>query len=241
MTNTLTAKVKPKYIFCNKCRCDTEHTCDCDRYRDYPNYVDKNEIGFVERQGYRLWICSGCKTGSLEEYCIFDILSDDYKDESTWDFTYHPSRNEFQIKSKEFKQLEDKLTKIYRETLGAYNNNLTVLCALGIRSLLEGICADKKIVGKNLQQKIDNMDTILPKNIVSNLHSIRFIGNEAAHELSAPSTEELRLAIELCEDLLNFIYELDYKARTLTASRKSRKNQHRVKAVKSPKKVIRIK
>jgi hypothetical protein len=69
------------------------------------------------------------------------------------------------------------------------------------------------------------MVTILPQNIVSNLHSIRFIGNEAAHKLSSPSTNELRLAIELCEDLLNYIYELDYKARSLSASRKSRKEK----------------
>ena len=234
MTETPTSKVKKKYIFCNNCRCETEHACEGEHYRDYPNYVDRRMIGFVERQGYRLWICSGCKTGSLEEYYVFDVTSDDYKDESMWDVTYHPARNEFQIKSKKFNQLKDKLTNIYRETLGAYNNNLSVLCALGIRSLLEGICADKKIAGKNLEQKIDNMVKILPQNIVSNLHSIRFIGNEAAHELSAPSREELRLAIELCEDLLNFIYELNYKAQTLTASRKQRKkNLDEANAAKS--------
>ncbi|MDP2932126.1 MAG: hypothetical protein Q8O05_06510 [Chloroflexota bacterium] len=123
-----------KYIFCNNCKCETEHTCEGEQYRDYPNYQDNGIIGFVERGGYRLWICSGCKTGSLEEYYIFDVTSDDYKDENMWTFTYYPARNEFQIKSKEFKQLKEKLTNIYRETLGAYNNNLTVLCALGAYS-----------------------------------------------------------------------------------------------------------
>lgn len=241
MAETDEGKLKPKYIFCNHCRCETEHTCDGDYYRDFPNYIEKNMVGFVERQGYRLWICSGCKTGTLEEYYIFDVLSDDFKDEATWEFNYHPARNELQIRSKEFKQLSKGLAKIYRETLGAYNNNLSILCALGIRSLLEGICADKKIAGRNLKEKINNLDKLLPKNIVSNLHSIRFIGNEAAHELSAPSIEELRLAIELCEDLLNFLYELDYKAWNLTAFRKSRKSKANTKAGKSPKKVIHIK
>lgn len=227
-------KPKAKYIFCNNCRCETEHTCEGEHYRDYPNYYDRGMIGFVERQGYRLWICSGCKTGTLEDYYIFDVLSDDYKDEDMWQTTYYPERNKLQIKSKEFKQLTRKLTNIYRETLGAYNNNLAILCTLGIRSLLEGICADKKMAGKNLQEKIDNMVNILPKNIVSNLHSIRFIGNEAAHELSAPSADELRLAIELCEDLLNFIYELDYKARSLNTSRKlRRKKSKKIKGIKA--------
>jgi hypothetical protein len=59
----------------------------------------------------------------------------------------------------------------------------------------------------------------LPQSIVTNLHSLRFIGNEAAHELAAPAEEELRLAIEICEDLLNYLYELDYKAHQLTDTR----------------------
>ncbi len=63
----------------------------------------------------------------------------------------------------------------------------------------------------------------LPKNIVSNLHSLRFIGNEAAHELAAPTVEELKLAIEICEDLLNYLYELDYKAQKLAGARGPKK------------------
>lgn len=197
-------KPKMKYIFCNKCRGETEHTLNGESYRDYPNYIDRNMVGIVERVGHRLWICSGCKTGTLEEYYIFDILAEEYKtDESMWDVKYYPPRSEFQINSKEFKQLTKKLTVIYNETLEAFNNKLEILCALGIRSLLEGICADKKITGNTLKAKINNLVTILPKNIVTNLHSIRFLGNEAAHELSVPSTDDLKLAIELCEDLLN--------------------------------------
>lgn len=223
-----------RYIFCNKCRGETEHTCKGEYYRDYPNYADADVVTHMERIGHRFWICSGCKTGTLEEYYVFDILSDEFKnDESTWDKKYYPPRNEFQIELKQFRQLARKLVVIYKETLGAYNNKLTTLCAIGIRSLLEGICEDKQVAGKNLEEKIDNMVTILPSNIVTNLHTIRFLGNEAAHELSVPSTEDLRLAIELCEDLLNYIYELDYKAQRLSTSRSLAKT--RTKMAKSRK------
>jgi ribosomal protein L37AE/L43A len=221
-------KMGTKFIFCNNCRCETEHTCKSESYRDYPNYEGEGAqktIIIVERIGYRMWTCSGCKTCMLEEYYILDITDNQYKDENMWDLTYYPVRNEFQIKSKEFNELNDKLKNIYQETLAAYNNNLSVLCSLGIRGLLEGICSDKGIEGKNLEQKIDNMVKILPQNIVKNLHNIRFIGNEAAHELSSPDKKELRLAIELCEDLLNFIYELNYKAQTLTEFRGKRTNK----------------
>jgi len=218
-----------KYIFCNHCKCETEHVLEGNTSRDYPNF-DDGQLSFVERIIYRFWGCLGCKTGLLEECYIFDVTDETYKDEKLWYFKYFPTRNEFQIQTKKFNKLSEKLNNIYTEMLGAFNNNLHVLCALSIRSLIEGICADKRISGQNLKLKIDNMVHILPANIVKNLHSIRFIGNEAAHELSAPSDAELRLAIELCEDLLNFIYELNYKAQNLTAARKKRIKRTLIKA-----------
>jgi hypothetical protein len=50
------------------------------------------------------------------------------------------------------------------------------------------------------------------------------MGNEAAHELNSLPQDELRLAIEICEDLLNYLYELDYKANSLGEVRASRKS-----------------
>ncbi|HKY54635.1 MAG TPA: DUF4145 domain-containing protein [Anaerolineales bacterium] len=79
--------------------------------------------------------------------------------------------------------------------------------------LIEGICVDKGIEGNNLYKRIENLTSILPKNIVESLHKFRFIGNDATHELQIPTEAELRRAIEVIEDLLNFLYELDYKAR----------------------------
>ncbi len=209
-----------KYIFCNNCGCETNHRCEGEHYRDYPNYNDNGTIAFVERLGYRLWICEGCETGTLGDYYLFDATDEEYKKRMQENYT--PERTQFYTKAKNFKQLPKKLTSIYKETLSAFNNNLVILCAVGIRSLLEGICADKSISGSNLKEKVDNMVAILPKSIVISLHSIRFIGNEAAHELNAPTTDDLRMAIEICEDLLNYLYELDYKARRLSTTQKNK-------------------
>ena len=219
MTESSDKKVTKKNIFCNRCRNETNHILKAEHYRDYPNYNPDGNIIFVERLGNRFWICAGCDRGTLEEFYIFDVTIDD--NIATDSEEYFPERTELHVEAKKFKKLPKKLTNIYRETLRAYNNNLNVLCALGIRALLEGICADKGITGSNLETRINNMVSIpLPKNIVKNLHSLRFIGNEAAHELVKLTTEELRLAIEICEDLLNYVYELDYKAHQLTSSRK---------------------
>jgi len=207
-----------KRIFCNKCGHETNHILQAEHHTDYPDEYPDGSVAFVERLGYRFWVCAGCDTGTLEEYYIFDIQNDDYATRPT--VAYYPERTQMHIEVKKFKKLPKRLTRIHREILGAYNSTLSVLCALGIRALLEGICADKGINGGNLKSKIDNMINIpLPKNIVENLHSLRFIGNEAAHELEAPSADELKLAISICEDLLNYVYELDYKAYQLATSR----------------------
>lgn len=53
-------------------------------------------------------------------------------------------------------------------------------------------------------------------NIVESLHGFRFMGNEALHELNPPEKKNLNVAIEVSEDLMNYLYELDYKASQLT-------------------------
>jgi hypothetical protein len=117
--------------------------------------------------------------------------------------------------AKNFRQLPNKLTTIYYEIIESFNNDAKILCAIGLRALLEGICADKNIEHKNIYGKIEGLKALLPHNIVSNLHGFRFMGNEAAHELQAPSRHELELAMEVIEDLLNYLYELEYKASRL--------------------------
>jgi hypothetical protein len=205
------------------CRTETNHFCEADHH----GRLRPGGPGGDMLEGYRLWICAGCETGTLEEY---EMLVRSAEEEGSWvdtdetDQWYYPERNQFHVAGKQFKQLPPKLTKIYREALQAFNNEMGMLCAIGIRALVEGICADQEITGRNLEARIEGLSTILPKNIVSNLHSIRFMGNDAAHELNPPPQDELRLAIEICEDLLNFIYELDYKASQLSRVQRNRKD-----------------
>ena len=71
------------------------------------------------------------------------------------------------------------------------------------------------------------MTAVLPANIVENLHGFRFIGNDAIHKLEAPAEFEISLALDIIEDILNFLYGLDYKASLLE---KLKGKQTRVKA-----------
>jgi len=181
----------------------------------------------LEAIEFRMWVCAGCDTSTLEECYTMNVTDMDTGEiVGEWteiETTLYPERAELHVQEKRFNLLPALLNGIYRETLRAFNNGLMVLCAIGIRALIEGICADQEIAGRNLEAKIEGLSSILPKNIVVNLHSIRFMGNEAAHELTPPEPNELRLALEICEDLLNFLYELDYKATQLSRTREERR------------------
>lgn len=100
---------------------------------------------------------------------------------------------------------------LYNEIVRALNQNSLILASMGLRSLLEGICKDKGITGSNLEKIIDNINFI-NENIKLNLHGIRFMGNAAAHELDSLSREEILIALEIVEDLMNYTYDLDYKS-----------------------------
>ncbi len=217
-------------IFCNNCNRETNHICKLNVYDsstllDDEGVDDPNVIPVRLVDGYRLWICAGCDAWTIEKYNAIMPDGEDSLliDRNYVDSTFIPERTRFHTQLKKYHQLPSTLNGIYREVLHSYNSGLPILCAVGIRMLLEGICEDQEIRGGNLFQKIEGLSAArLPKNIVNNLHSLRFLGNEAAHELIKPDPVELQLAINLAEDLLNFLYELDYRASSLTEWRRKK-------------------
>jgi hypothetical protein len=202
-------------IYCNTCKLWTNHDVGLTHTR---LVVDSDFLGDSIKQPeqyeewkYTVYICRGCDTASLQAIHTSYALDA----EPVCEIEFYPQRERDSLTPKIFRQLNQRLTSIYREVITNYNHEASVLCAVGLRTLLEGICADKGIEGKTLFSKIDGLKSYLPTNIVESLHRYRFTGNEAAHELQAPDLSDLRVAIEVMEDLLNFLYELDYRARTL--------------------------
>jgi hypothetical protein len=234
-----------RLIYCNKCNQETNHICKFHEYTPYPieSYEDLQDLaaddpGFsindftrtCEINGYLLWSCAGCDSWTVENYSALIPEGDDPPlfDPDTYSSFFIPERTKFHVHAKQFHHLKNALEGIYRETLHSYNNGLYVLCGMGIRALIEGICDDQEIRGKNVAQKIDGLSALLPQNIVNNLHGLRFMGNEAAHELIPPDQEELQIAIGLVEDLLNFLYDLDYRASRLTDWQKKKRAHDKI-------------
>lgn len=217
---------KKKKLFCNNCKTETNHIYKSSHLIDeYEDLGDDFHMWY--QYNYVFWICAGCEHGTLEVIYTDDSLrihDEDDKIKYHYYFKYFPRRNSNLLMVKRFFKLPEKLKKIYEETINAFNSDLHMLSTVGLRSLIEGICDDKNITGGNLEKKIDGLSNILPQNITTNLHNLRYMGNIAIHNLNPPKRSDLKIGIEISEDLLNFIYELDYKTSQLNKYKKSGKS-----------------
>lgn len=207
-------------VFCNSCGQETNHHVKSEHITEYHDVV-AGRLRFWEERRQRFLICEGCEKGTLEVGWTHEGAQDPETGERIWSTELYPKRVKHDVGQKQFKQLPNRLDTIYRETIQAYNVEAEILTAVGLRSLVEGICKDQDInsSGDKLVKRIDKLDKILPGHIVSDLNEFRFMGNEAVHELESPSEDELTISIEICEDLLNYIYELDYKTEQLSKKR----------------------
>jgi hypothetical protein len=200
-------------LFCNRCRGRTNHALKGSYVHRWKSPDDDDIQGEVK---YNLWVCAGCETGVLE---ISESDSESYFPDGTTEIRteYFPKRMHEGLVPKTFRKLGATLEKIYSETIECFNAGSLILATAGLRALLEGVCEDKRVTGRNLMGRINNLRTLLPNdNIVKALHHFRFTGNEAVHKLKAPKVESVKLAIDVMEDLLNYLYEMEYKVVRLT-------------------------
>jgi hypothetical protein len=111
------------------------------------------------------------------------------------------------------------------------NSNAPTLTAIGLRALVEAICIDQTCLGRNLQDKIDALVTTgaLSKSQADFLHIHRFLGNEAAHEITPPPLDELAASLDILESLLKTIYELPVIAAQVRQSKSKRAAVRQVK------------
>lgn len=171
---------------------------------EYTQEGDQYAPEFEISDGYEIWSCLGCDVASFRRWVS---ANGEVVDEQ-----FYPPQTLGLASRKQFQKLGKKLATIYGEIIDAFNAGSHILCAGGLRALLEGICSDKRVSGDSLAAKIDQLTPRwVAKSVVKNLHSIRFLGNDALHDLDTDA-EDVALAIEVVEDVLNAIYELDYNS-----------------------------
>lgn len=114
-------------------------------------------------------------------------------------------------------QIPQLVLRAYEETRIAFLRGLPVLCGLGLRTVIEAVALDRKINGGSLYDRIQKMfgTGLITKADSEYLHSLRFIGNSAAHEITPHGEGELKSALKIVEHLLRGIYVLPQIAANL--------------------------
>jgi len=124
-------------------------------------------------------------------------------------------------------EMPDDVSRIYAETIIAFNAGALTLTGGGLRAIVEAICIAQEVSGSNLQIKIDNLAAkgLLAKNQAELLHEERYIGNAALHEMLPPSKQEVEDGLAIVEGLLNTIYVLPLRAARLRKTREGRSHK----------------
>jgi hypothetical protein len=215
-------------IYCNACRRRTVHTL---KFTHHALDGDPAEDQYFEEWTDSLWVCCGCETATLVHR--WKMAGAEGKEDAPQpEVDIYPPRSDGTVQPKYFVKLPSKLTKLYRETAEAFNSDCMMLCTIGLRALIDGVCKDKGIEAENMEKRIDGLLKFIPnQTLIDSLHGFRFAGNDAAHDLEAMYPTDAAHAIEVMEDLLNFLYDFDYKAASVKdASKRAKIRGERTKS-----------
>lgn len=221
--------LKVEKIICAKCLQPTNHTILC----TYETRWDDD--AFCGGSTHDFMKCNGCETATYRHKSWFS-------EDPEPSYTFYPERPSAQADRtpKSFDHLAwgSPVESAYRQTLAAFNQQLLLLAGAGVRFVIEGVCKERKIRDgnvtdkngvtrrkNNLEGKINGLvekDFIGAKQAAV-LHQIRFLGNDAAHDLYQPTPEEVNLAIDIVEHLLEQVYEQPAKAKALAVRKRKKK------------------
>jgi hypothetical protein len=187
------------------------HCNNCKGKRNHKELFEKkirgDDEGYVWIEKYKVIECLGCENisflkvfGDITMYEIDQDGNQDFFFDETI-FLYYLERGD-EIKYSH--HLPDTIKIIYKETISAFKADSYILTAGGLRAIIEAICNHLKIKKDNLEKRIDALHKKghLTLSESKRLHSIRFLGNDALHEIAKPKKEHLYLLLEIINHLL---------------------------------------
>ena len=191
--------------YCIKCKQQTNHDIEGSHEREHDPYEYHRMIE------HSVVKCKGCNTVSFRK--VFHDYEGAYPEEN--DQWVVPTEIETFPKAQkgnlDTTQLPSIVESIYQETCNAYRDGALTLAGIGFRATIEAICNDQGITGKELSTRINNLASkgLISKKDSTRLHSIRFMGNDAAHDIKKPSEKSLQAALIIVEHLITTVYIID--------------------------------
>jgi hypothetical protein len=173
------------------------------------NEHNEKEIEIVD---YLTIECAGCKTVSF----LHRELYEDINGEEGFIDNHYPNNSNYHWGEFNFLSDEDQdelptpLYNLYEEVKLAFENDSNILAGIGLRTLVEAVCLHQKIAGKNLQDKIKNLQTqgLISSAELPILDKLRLIGNMSTHQVKAIPLDKLNYALDIINHVLKSIYVL---------------------------------
>lgn len=166
---------------------------------------------------YQILQCLGCDTKSFRKV-FYDLEAAYPTSENDWevpeDVTIYPQAFEGHKEIQNLWELPDSVETIYSEVISALREKSKVLAGLGLRAVVEAVCNDLTISGRSLEVRINKLASsgYISKHDAERLHGIRFMGNDAAHDIKTPTNTTLSVALQIVEHLIASVYILENKS-----------------------------
>jgi hypothetical protein len=213
-------------LLCSVCGRETNHTLR-DSYKSSWS-DDESGVGGGETNDFLM--CNGCEAATLRTKSWFS-------EEPEPSIALYPPRGSKGVarEPKDFDEMTygGPLDSVYRQIISAFNQRLFTLAGAGVRLAIEGVCKEKAIkdgpekkgATKRASDLRGRINGLAEKGFISEqhadiLHEIRFLGNDAAHELDQPSPKIVATALDIIEHLLEQVFEQPAKAKALAARKR---------------------
>ncbi|THJ32828.1 DUF4145 domain-containing protein [Lampropedia aestuarii] len=191
------------------------------RHEELASFSEESDpYDYHDMTSWMIVKCQGCFSHAfLKKYDDYEAYYEDDNGEINHNVeftTYPPVIAKHRPISNTF-NLPIMVRNIYIQTLETLGIKSYLIASIGLRATVEAVCKDLNIPGRNLEVRINN----LQKNgHISNtdkkmLHAIRFLGNDAAHDIIEPKKADILIALDIIEHMLNSIYILREKTKNL--------------------------
>jgi len=203
-------KVEIFYSPCRQCKTKTRHTEIC-KSEDHGT----DEYSFYS--SYAVVQCLGCETKSFR-YHWKDIEQAYPVSEDEWEVPEgtecYPQYDPTHVDLEEVYVVPELVRSIYQESVTAVQAQALTLAGLGLRGTIEAVCNDKGVSGRDLEKRITKMAAlgIISKSDADRLHAIRFLGNDAAHDIKRPEKDQISVALKIINHLIQSVYILQIES-----------------------------
>jgi len=197
--------------YCTDCFKNTNHTV-----RDV--FKIEGSFEYQVNRFYGVVQCDGCGTVSYRtETKDYELMEFDYQQNDYFPRTareYYPQTLKFHRNDLDTLLLPEKIRFVYDDTIKSFAAGSYLLTAIGFRTIIEAICIDQSIKVKDIEDLKPQIEKMTKKGLITpreaaRLHTIRFSGNDSAHEMIVTKEGDLYVVLNIVDHLLNNLYIID--------------------------------